>query len=82
MTVDAIREFYDSQPFRPFMLHLADGRSVSVMHREFMAIGPRGRTVFVYRPDESFNVVDVMLVTDIEVPVESQKDNGEASGEN
>jgi len=83
MTTRQIREFYGAEPFRPFSLHLADGRYVNVNHREFMAIGPRGRTVFVYRPDESFNVVDVMLVTDIEVPAvteSGQKPSGSGNG--
>ena len=47
------------------------------MHREFLAISPSGRTSIVYQPDESFNIVDLLLVTDFEVKPESgQKPNG------
>jgi hypothetical protein len=66
MTVEQIRRVYEAQPFRPFVLHLADGRHVPVGHREFLALSPSGRTVFVYQPDESFNIVDLLLVTDLE----------------
>jgi hypothetical protein len=71
MTIDQIRRLYEAQPFRPFTLHLADGRQLSVVHREFMASSPSGRTVIVYQPDDSFNVVDLLLVTDLEVKSEN-----------
>jgi hypothetical protein len=46
---------------------LADGRSISVNHRDFVASSPSGRTIIVYQPDDSFNVIDLLLVTDLEV---------------
>ena len=73
ITVEQIRHVYEAQPFRPFTLHLADGRQISVARREFLALSPSGRTVIVYRPDESFNVVDMLLVTDLEFKPESGK---------
>jgi hypothetical protein len=45
-----------------------------------MAIGSREWTVFVYRPDESFHVTDVMLVTAIEVSADA--DGGKKPGGN
>lgn len=67
MTIEQVRALYTAQPFHQFVIHLADGRSVEVPHREFMALGPTGRTVFVYKPDESFHIIDLLLVTDIEI---------------
>jgi hypothetical protein len=67
MTIDKIRQLYDARPFRPFTLHLADGREIEVEHPEFMARAPSGRTVVIYQPDDSFNIVDLLLVTDLEV---------------
>ena len=67
MTIEQVRRLYDAQPFRPFVMHLADGRELPVHHREFMASAPSGRTVIVYQPDDSFNIVDLLLVTDLEV---------------
>jgi hypothetical protein len=67
MTVAQIRNLYSAEPFRPFTLHLADGRQIPVAHREFMASAPSGRTVIIYQSDDSFNVVDLLLVTDLEI---------------
>lgn len=67
MTIDQLRNFYDAQPFQPFVMHLANGREVLVRSCEFMASAPSGRTVIVYQPDDSWNVVDLLLVTDLEV---------------
>jgi hypothetical protein len=67
MTIDEVRNLNEAQPFRPFILHLAEGRNVPVQHREFWLASPSGRTVIVYQPDDSFNVIDLRLVTDLEV---------------
>jgi hypothetical protein len=75
MTVERIRQACSEQPFRPFTLHLADGLEVEVPHRDFMAVGPGGRTILVYRPDESYHVVDLLLVTDLHISPLS-KSNG------
>ncbi len=66
MTIAQIRNFYNAQPFQPFVIHLADGREISVRSREYMASAPSGRTVIVYQPDDTWNVIDLLLVTDLE----------------
>ncbi len=66
MAIERIRDAYNQQPFRPFVLHLADGRGIPVVHREFMVTTPSGRTIIVVQPDESFNIIDLLLVTDLE----------------
>ena len=75
MTIERVRELFNAQPFQPFVMHLADGREISVHHREFMAMSPSGRTVVVYQPDDTMNIVDLLLVTDLEISA-----NGKASG--
>jgi hypothetical protein len=75
MTVDQVRNVANEQPFRPFVFQLADGRQIPVRHREFMMPSPSGRTVIVYQPDESFNIIDLLLVTDIEVQPEAGAHN-------
>jgi hypothetical protein len=67
MTVEKLRSFYDATPFRPFVIHLADGRALKVQSREFLATAPSGRTVTLYQPDDSLNVIDLLLVTDLEI---------------
>jgi hypothetical protein len=67
MTIERIRELYRAQPFQPFVLHLADGRSIPVVHQEFMMALPQGRTIYVCQPDETVNIIDLLLVTDVEI---------------
>jgi hypothetical protein len=67
MTIEQLRTLYDAQPFRPFVIHLADGREIPVNHREFVMTVPSGRTVVVAQPDDTLNIVDLLLVTDLEI---------------
>lgn len=66
MTIEQLRAAYDSVPFRPFVMHLADGRDIAVPHRDFMLTVPNGRTVVVVRDEGSVNIIDLLLVTDLE----------------
>ena len=66
VTVEQIRTAYSAEPFHPFSLHLADGREIQVPHRDFLYLFPSGRTILVSQPDESWNVIDLLLVTDLE----------------
>jgi len=67
MTAAYLREVVQARPFRPFRLHLGDGRALDVPHPDFVAIHPQGRIAIVFGPKERFEVVDVMLVSSIEV---------------
>ncbi|MBI3838981.1 MAG: hypothetical protein HY288_13755 [Planctomycetia bacterium] len=67
MTIEQIRSIYEGQPFRPFVIHLADGREVPVHHRDFIMSVPSGRTLFVCQPDDTVNIIDLLLVTDLEL---------------
>jgi hypothetical protein len=74
MTIDQVRNLYNAQPFRPFIIHLADGRQIPVHHREFVMAVPSGRTVFVCQPDDTVNIIDLLLVTDLELqPVSDRR---------
>jgi hypothetical protein len=66
MTIEQLRAAYQAQPFRPFSIHLADGREVPVLHREFMMTVPSGRTMIVCQPDDTVNIIDLLLITDLE----------------
>ncbi len=66
-TVEQFRGLLNAQPFRSFAMGLADGRQVRVEHSEFAILSPSGRTVIVYNRDDSFQIVDLMLVTSLDV---------------
>ena len=40
MRADKIREAKQAQPFKPFVMHLADGREFAVGHPDFLFVGP------------------------------------------
>ena len=67
MTIERVRELYEAQPFRPFLIHLADGRALPVQHRDFIMTVPSGRTIIVAQPDDTVNIIDLLLVTDLEI---------------
>jgi hypothetical protein len=69
MTIEQLRNVHQARPFRPFTPHLADGRAIHVAHSEFLSHSPAGRTIIVYGADDSLNILDLLLLTDIEVPV-------------
>ena len=62
MTIEQLKEAHQSQPFHPFVIHMADGEKVSVPHREFLSHSPSGRTVLVAHDDDSWSVIDLLLV--------------------
>lgn len=66
MNVEQIKAASRAEPFRPFVLHLSDGCEIPVPHPEFLYLFPSGRTVLIAQADESFNIVDSLLVTDLE----------------
>jgi len=65
MTLERIRELYDAEPFRPFWIHLADGREIGVLSREFILPAPSGRTLVVFEPDDRMHIIDLLLVTEL-----------------
>jgi len=66
MTIEQLTTLLHSQPFQPFRIHMADGRSVDVDHPDFLSRSPAGRTVIVYKRDETFEIIDLLLVTSLE----------------
>lgn len=67
MTSEQLQTLHTARPFRPFRMHIADGRSLEVLHPEFLARTKGGRTVFVGSVGEHFEIVDLLLVTSLEV---------------
>lgn len=67
MNVDQIRLAREASPFRPFTIHLADGRSHRVPHRDYLSMSPGGRTVIVYESDEAGHILDALLITELSI---------------
>jgi hypothetical protein len=52
------------QPFEPFAMRLADGRSLAVGHPDFVAVHPR--RVIVITDDGSWSVVEPLLIVSLD----------------
>jgi hypothetical protein len=65
MSPDEIRRRITAVPFKPFVLHIADGRSIPVHSRDFILVSPLGLSVDVYQPDETHDILDTTLITGI-----------------
>jgi hypothetical protein len=46
---------------------MADGRTFSIPHPDFLSVSPAGRTVVVYHPDDSVSIIDLLLMTELEL---------------
>ncbi len=69
MTIEPLREALEAKPFRPFRMHLADGRVLNIDHPEFVAYYQGARTCVVADPKgDGYDTVDLLLVTSIHVP--------------
>jgi hypothetical protein len=67
MTIAELRNLCAAQPFRPFVIHLADGRQVPVQHPEVVSATAGGQSITVHQPDDTMDIVDLITVTDLEV---------------
>lgn len=65
MTTEQFSSMLRTSPFRPFVIHIADGRKIEVTHPELVAYAG-GRTAVVALPNDGFEVVDLLLVASLE----------------
>lgn len=73
MTIEQLRTAHRTSPFRPFTIHVADGRSFFVKHPDYLSHSPTGRTIIVYGDDENFSILDLLLVSELEFDGKSAK---------
>lgn len=68
MTLERLQTVHRAEPFRPFTLHLTNGRSLRVPHPEFLWVPPEAsRTVFVATGPETAEFVDILMIVSIEL---------------
>jgi hypothetical protein len=58
-------------PFQPFNVRMADGRVFHIPHPDFISIFPSGRVAIITSLDDSFSIVDLILMTELEVSPET-----------
>jgi hypothetical protein len=66
MTIDEIRQLLIRNPFEPFTIHLADGRSFEIVNRDFLLL-PRDRntSIIFALPGGQFEWIYVKQITSI-----------------
>lgn len=76
LTPRVVLDFVTAEPFRPFRLHMASGRTFDVGHPEMVKVGRSSMTVYM-RPEgdpglsEHWQEVSLMLLESVE-PAASQ----------
>jgi hypothetical protein len=65
MTSDTLQTARRELPFRPFVIHMADGREIPVAHPEVLAYQEGTRTAVVMDGD-SFEFIDLLLATGLD----------------
>jgi hypothetical protein len=78
VNVKSVREFCEEKPFKPFEVHLADGRAIPVEHPELVFFPPSGQEVLIYQRDNSFDFIDVFQITSLRQRRRSKSAKGQA----
>ena len=66
MIADQVREFMEEAPFKPFKLHLADGKTVEIDHPDFLAYTRDYQMVIVAMPNGACRAINLANITQIE----------------
>ncbi len=72
MDLQGIRDALRRRPFRTFSVRLADGRDIPVTHPEAVALGQR--RILVVHPDDSWSVVEPLLIVSLDYDQAGQDD--------
>jgi len=64
MDIAGVREALHKQPFEPFAIRLADGRSMPVPHPDFVAL--TSRRVIVGAEDDSWCITEPLLIVSLD----------------
>jgi hypothetical protein len=67
MTTEQFGSTLHLQPFKPFTIRMADGRAFKAPHPDFVALSPSGCAVVIFQPDDSYSLLDLLLMTELEV---------------
>jgi hypothetical protein len=75
MDIAGVREALHRNPFEPFLIRLADGRSLPVPHHDFVALTPR--RVIVGAEDDSWSIIEPLLIVSLDsMPKKHKGGNG------
>jgi hypothetical protein len=64
--LEYVRRWSEGQPFRPFTIRLEDGRAIPVNRLSHVACSDSGKTVAVFLPDGTLEVIDQKSITSLQ----------------
>jgi hypothetical protein len=74
MRIDELKRAKDERPFRPFLIHMADGREITVLHSDAVAWdNPR---IAICATPGGWEVIDVALITSLAMRNEGEPGTG------
>jgi hypothetical protein len=74
MKAEAIRKLHHAEPFQPFSLVLADGRSFHVPHPDFISVSPKGTALSLWAEDGTIGgYLDSALIAEIRMDASASK---------
>jgi len=65
MTLELFASLAQAEPFIPYTLHLADGRTIGVGNPELVMIAGDSRSISVFEPDRATEYIDLALVVSV-----------------
>ena len=75
MDIAGVRDALRRQPFEPFLIRLADGRSLPVPHPDFVAV--TSRRVIVAAEDDSWLLIEPLMIVSLDsMPTKPKGGNG------
>jgi hypothetical protein len=74
MDISAVREALHRQPFEPFAIRLADGRSLLIPHPDFVAF--TSRRVIVGGEEDSWSIIEPFLIVSLDSIPKGRGGNG------
>jgi hypothetical protein len=80
MTIQEIQRLRRQQPFRPFRVLTANGKSYDVLHPEFMGQTPSGRFITIGLPDDSTVMLDLLLVVGVQRNIRARRNGSRRRG--
>lgn len=63
-TREQVRTMQTSQPFRPFLVKLADGRHFRITHPELISCSSNGREMVIH-DDDGMHLIEMLLVVEM-----------------
>jgi hypothetical protein len=66
MRIEDIKRYQNAVPFKPYVLHVSDGRRFRVAHRDNLALSPVKSTILVFDTDGYWDAIDLLHVFSID----------------